>query len=85
MSYYDNGFDRAQQLYDRQEPDYGYEYPWCEDYGYLLGDLEFAEVVGPELCPFCPMKHRCPDGIMTIVQKRENVKLCIDEEGLICV
>lgn len=33
MSYYDNGFDRAQQLYDQQEPDYPDcpECPACED------------------------------------------------------
>ena len=66
MSYYDNGFARAQQLYDQQEPrlpDFGDE---CMEYGLLLGDDD-GSIIGKEVvCAHCPMKHRCRDGIRII-------------------
>lgn len=72
MSYYDNGFARAQQLYDQQEPPCDYDWESCIDYGLLLGDDTGEVVIAGESCPTCPMRHRCPDGVMTITSKRTD-------------
>jgi hypothetical protein len=68
MSHFtDQSFERAQQLYDQQEPPDFYDYPYCQEFQevYSVDPDEMAELAR-DGCRKCPFKHRCHDGVRAI-------------------
>lgn len=59
------------------DPPDEYDWPWCKDYGLLMGADEETMRPGDD-CPTCPMHHRCPDGAAVIRSRRDEEMVARD-------